>query len=335
MKKEKSIFNYDEGINQILDIAYGFQKSRILLTAMDLGIFDSIADNSKTASEIASDVSANPKSLERLLNALTAIDLLEKKGDKFSNSKASYALLVKGNPNYMSNLSYVDYVWDRWNSLTETVKTGSSSDTINIDKRSEDQIKDFASAIHWRASIQAPDIIRMLSLKNVQSALDLGCGSGVVGMEMLKVNPNIELTLFDSPEVIKIAKSHIDRKNLNGYVKTLEGDLLHDSIGKGYDLVLVSHLLRSYSFNDCLVIIRKVFDAMNMGGTIVIHEVLVNDNKYQPEYAAIQSLQLLVNTLGGDVLSETDVWLMFKESMFSKFRKVDTEFGTSLIFGVK
>lgn len=335
MKRDKSIYNYDNEINDVLDIVYAFRKSRVILTAFEVGIFDAIADKSKNVREIIEHTSTDQSATTKILNALVSMGLLIKSDNRYSNSKTAYALLVKGNPNYMSVLKYFNYVWKKWNDLTEVVKTGKSKNPTDINQRNAEEMNDVISAVHWKAAIQAPEIIKQINLRNVESVLDLGCGTGIFGMEMLKVNPDIELTLFDYPEVIEIAQTHIDRKNLKGMVNTLSGDILTDNIGKGYDLVFLSQVLHNYSMNDNLHIIRKVFDSLNIGGTIVIHESLINGTKDEPEYQAIQSIHFMLLTLGGEILTETDLWLLFKESLFSNFRKEDTDFGSSLIFGTK
>ena len=187
--------------------------------------------------------------------------------------------------------------------------------------------------MNWRASKIAPELVKMIDLQNIETVIDIGCGSGALGMEMLKVNQNIELTLFDYPEVIKITKNHINRKSLSGIVKTLEGDLLNDNIGSGYDLVLLSQVLHAYSIWDNLTILNKVFSAMNHGGTLVVHEYILDEKRTSPDYNALFSLNLLLNTSNGNIMTENDLWMLLTETLFSDFKRVDTEFGTSLIFG--
>ena len=335
MKKEKSIFAYDDEVNKILDLAYAFQKSRVLLTAHELNIFSILGDTSKSAKAISEEIPANKDAVERLLNALVSMDIIDKEGTRYSNTRTSYSLLVRDNPNYMSCLDHINNLSKSWTHLTEAVQEGKPAGRDNNGPRTDKELNQFIAAMHWRATKLAPEIVKNLDLKNIETAIDIGCGSGAIGMEMLKVNPNIDLTLFDFPEVIDITKKHIERKSLTGMVKTLEGDLLDDNIGSGYDLVIISQVLHSYSIWDSLAIMHKVFSAMNYGGTLVVHEFLLDEKRTSPEYNTLFSLNMLLNSGGGNVLTENDLWMLYKESLFSNFRKIDTSFGTALVFGRK
>jgi hypothetical protein len=72
---------------------------------------------------------------------------------------------------------------------------------------------------------------------------------------------------------------------------------------------------------------------MNHGGTLVVHEYILDENRITPEYNALFSLNMLIHTSGGNVMTENDLWMLFKETLFSDFKRVDTNFGTSLLFG--
>lgn len=335
MKSESSLFRFEEKINNILDQSIAFTKSRVLLTAYELDIFTLIGENARSAKEIADEISANHNGVERLMNALVAMELLEKIGRKFRNSKASYTLLVRGNPHYMSNLNHMNFMWDRWTDLTEAVRLGTAIKPVPIYERSEKQINDLMASAHWRDNLFAPELVKMIDLSNVETILDLGCGTGAISMELIKQNPLIHLTLFDYPCIIERTHQHIERKSLGSQISVLKGDITKDDFGKGYDMVLISQVLHRFSVWENLNTLRKVFDALNPGGTVVIHEYLLSESRDKPALAALFSLNMLVTTDTGDVITETDGWLLLRESMFSDIKTEETSFGTYLIIGKK
>jgi len=335
MKRDKMIFKYDEHINLVLEQSIAFTKSRVLLTAFELDIFTILGDTSMTGHEVAQKINASRNGVERLMNALVSLELLEKIGDKFRNTKAAYTLLVKGNPNYMGNLKHFNYIWKRWEGLTEAVINGTATNPERVYERTEEQIDNFLANQHWRSSIQAETIIKFCDIETINRALDLGCGTGVIGMELLKKNPKINLTLFDYPKVTEKTREYVQRKGLYDNVNIISGDMFVDDIGKGYDVVFLSNVLHSYSMMECLKIMRNVFDSLNKGGRVVIHEYLLDEGRDKPEYAALSSLNMLVHTESGDYFTETDIWLFLKESMFSDINKEETNFGSHVIIGTK
>ena len=335
MTKEHPMFHYDSDINQFLELAYSFQKSRVFLTAYELEIFSILGDEYKLSEEVAAEIPADKNAVERLMNALVAIGILTKKAGKFSNTKISNLYLVNTNPNYIGNLRHLNQLWNTWGNLTESVKTGTAVNLVPPDMKTPEQIEDFISAMHWRANLQAPDLIKMLNLSSTTKVLDIGGGSGAYSVEMVKASPHIEAYVLDLPEVIGITEKFIEMKGFKGKVKTIAANFKTDKLGKGYDLIFISHILHSNSFYENFDLLRKVYDALKPGGQIVLQEFLIDDDKTSPMFPTLFSLNMLVNTRAGDVLTETDIWMMLKECWFSGIERKDTPFGTSLVMAKK
>jgi cyclopropane fatty-acyl-phospholipid synthase-like methyltransferase len=189
--------------------------------------------------------------------------------------------------------------------------------------------------MNWRANRQAPELVRFLDLSKVMKALDFGCGSGSFGLELLKHNINIELVLFDFHEIIPFTEKFVERKGFAGLPKILGGNLLTGDIGKDYDLVIVSNVLRYFSFKNCLKILNKIFDALKRKGKIVVQEFLIDNDRTSPVFATFESLRLLLLTEDGDLLTETEILLLLKEAWFSDIKIHQTSYGSTLFIGEK
>ncbi len=358
MKKETSPFGFDEIAEKFFDTVFLSQKSLLLITASELDIFTIIGEDYKTAEEVAEQIPADPRKISRLLNALVANGFLKKSGLKYSNTKETYAYLVRGNSNFIGNLKPYKKIIQRWLELTSVLKNNDDNYPSNL--FTSEELENFLNLMNWRISRQAPEILSKVDLKRVTrvldlgcgsgtlgmevlkyninvelTLLDLGCGSGTLGMEVLKYNINVELTLFDLPEVAEHTKKFVERKGFNDFVKVVAGDLFQDDIGKDYDLVIVSNLLRFYSFRQCLSILNKVFNALKNKGKILINETLFNNDRTQPVFATMQSIDLLLLTPNGDLLTETEVILLLKEAWFSNIVKYETSFGSTVFIGEK
>ena len=113
------------------------------------------------------------------------------------------------------------------------------------------------------------------------------------------------------------------------------GDLLEGDIGTGYDLILLSFVVQNFNIWDNIKLAKKLYEALNYGGRVVIQDLLINDSRTTPEFNALYSLELLATTGEGDTYKMSDIWLMLKEAWFTKIESVNTDFGTSLVFGTK
>ena len=85
----KAISEKNNNFQALREIIYGFQKSRIVLTAFELDIFSALGNGEMSSAEVATRCNTEIRATDRLLNALVAMELLTKKDNKFSNSEVS------------------------------------------------------------------------------------------------------------------------------------------------------------------------------------------------------------------------------------------------------
>jgi ubiquinone/menaquinone biosynthesis C-methylase UbiE len=326
----------DELLNpdQINTLAYSFQKSRVLLTAVKLNIFSILDKHLLQSDEIAQKINSNPRATDRLMNALVAIGLLRKVHGKFYNTETAAKYLVEGKPDFMAGLFHVNTLWNSWSTLTEVVKKGTSLIRKNTDVENN-WLNSFITAMHYRAANQAKIIGLMLELGSVKKMLDVGGGSGAFSYEFMKINPQIELVIFDIPEVIKLTKKYADDYQLINKIKFIEGDYHIDDFGTGYDLILLSAIIHINSFDQNRSLIKKCVDALNSGGRLVIRDFVMSEDRTTPVAGALFSINMLVNTESGDTYTENEIkeWLI--SSGIKTIEKKKTSFGSDLIIGRK
>lgn len=335
MKKEPTPFSFDPIAEAYIERANLYQNSVVFLTATELDLFNEIGYDSLTAEEIASKLEIPVRGLVRLLNALVALNFLRKDGVRYSNNSDGLNYLVRGSPNYIGNFRLFCLAFEKWLNLTKNIKKGTLINEFDFKKLPAEDIESILSFMNWRANRQAPEFVKFLNLSKVMRGLDLGCGPGTFGMEILKYNINIDLTLFDYPEIIEYTRKFIERKGFNGLVHTMQGDFLKDDIGKNYDLIIISNVLRLYSFNDCLRILNKAFDALKYKGKVVVQEILLDTSRIEPVFGTLHSLELFLTTPDGDLLTEPEIILLLKEAWFSEIQKYYTSYNTTVFIGTK
>ena len=71
-------------ISELMDVATGYWKSAVLVSAVELGIFDVLADGPISAAQLSDRLKSAPVQTEEILNALTGLGILEKDRDRFS-----------------------------------------------------------------------------------------------------------------------------------------------------------------------------------------------------------------------------------------------------------
>ena len=142
--------------NTIREFAASFQKSRILLSGFELDIFTNIDEPGSTSIQIANKLRLDEHACERLLNALVSLGFLTKQNNLFINTADSFTFLSKKSSEYIGGLMHTNHLWNTWSNLTQVVKTGKSAHSTDINERGEEWLFPFITAMHDRATKQAP-----------------------------------------------------------------------------------------------------------------------------------------------------------------------------------
>ena len=317
----------------IMELATAFQRSRPLLTAFELDLFTALAADARTSDEVAATLGTDPRATDRLMNALVALGLLEKRDGRFGNAPLSATYLVKGRPGYMAGLGHTNHLWNTWSRLTDVVRTGEPAVAAGINDRGGDWLRAFIAAMHFRAKQNASEVVSLLDLDGVSRLLDLGGGSGAYAMAFARAGRGISAVVFDLPNVVPLTKMYVAQEGLTAEVTTATGDYLTAPLGTGYDMVFMSAVIHSHSADDNRLLMRKAAAALNPGGQIVVQDFLVNEERDGPLLPALFALNMLVGTPEGDTYTESEVRAWLTEAGCRSVARKDTTLGTNLVIG--
>src|SRR5947209_2267314 len=103
----------------ILDLLHAFRCSKVMLVAVNLGVFDSLTNGPKSSAVLAQELKANSDALERLLDACVGLRLLDCDDHGYRNTPMASAYLCSNSPARMTG--YIRYsndmVWKLWGNL--------------------------------------------------------------------------------------------------------------------------------------------------------------------------------------------------------------------------
>jgi hypothetical protein len=302
------------GFEQIMSMVRGFQVAKMLMVAVDLGLFDFLAEP-KSAVETAAWLKANPRATGIFLNGLAALGLVDKGLDYFNNSELASRYLVRGSENYRGAIvKHIEHTWERgWNDLKDTVLVGHPP-AVETEKwvdgrpeRDEGEVRAFIWGMHAIARDLAPQVAARLDLTGVRRLLDLGGGPATYAINFAQANPGLTATVFDLPMPIEIARENIAKNGLTDRVGTLAGNFLNDDIGTGYDFIWVSQILHSHDEGQCKLIIGKAVAALAPGGTLAIQDFYLNADGASPTGPAMFGVHMLAVTPRGRAYTHAEV----------------------------
>ncbi|MDN5099640.1 class I SAM-dependent methyltransferase [Aliarcobacter butzleri] len=313
-----------QNINNYLSLLLVQQKTEILELALELKIFKLIEENINTIFIISSKININEHKTKILLASLVFMELLEVNQDKYLNTKFAKEAFIYGTSSYCGDifLHRKQLAENGKKMMKSMFKEKKELEEIKIAKLWADASKKFLK--QEQKNLIAPmavDIIKNLKeFSSLNKILDLGCSSGVIGLEITKNHPNIKTTLFDYEEVTNITKEHINEYNLQNRVFVLSGDIEKNDIGKNYDLIWCSNIF--YFFKDKKNVIKKIYDALNPNGILVSCHVEIDTKNSLDENSFFYFLSL--NLQGKNILKPMELSDIFEEVGFKSINSYTT-----------
>ena len=287
---------------ELLETSGFFWKTCVLHTAVKMDLFTVIGDKRPTAGEIAQKVDGVVNGVERLLNALVAMELLDKQNETFINTSSGRELLAKDSPRYLGHIiMHHHHLLESWSKLDQAVKSGQPQRTRSSYSKEE-----------WRESFLmgmglAPQIVPVIDVSNRQHLLDLGGGPGTYAIHFCLNNQNMKATVFDLPTTRPFAEKTIQQFKLADRIDFMDGNYLEDPVEGRYDVAWLSHILHGEGPENCRMIIQKAVDALEPGGMIIIHDFILNNSMDGPLFPALFSLNMLLGTESGQSYSEEQI----------------------------
>ena len=132
----------------------------------------------------------------------------------------------------------------------------------------------------------------------VASLMDIGCGSGVYGIEMAKQHPHLRVGLMDLKEMCVEVDKYIAADRVGDRVRSIAVDMFHEAWPTGFEAHFFANVFHDWPTETNKLLAKKSFDALPSGGRIFLSEILMDDGGTGPWPAASFSLLMLIGTLG-------------------------------------
>jgi O-methyltransferase domain/Dimerisation domain len=307
---------------KLLGLSGSYWNACTLHAGVKLDIFTILGSQSLNARAIAKKVKGNIRGVTMLLNALAAMHLLTKQGDRYTNATAAQTFLSKDSPDYLGfMILHHHHLMPSWSRLDKGVLTGKPIRTRA--SFGDGEVREaFLMGMFNMAMNLAPRIAASLDLSNRSHLLDLGGGPGTYAIHFCLKNPNLKATVYDLPTTRPFAEKTIHQFGLSRRIGFQEGNYLTEAISGRFDIVWLSQILHGEGLEDCQGIVQKGASVLEPGGLILVHEFLLNNEMDGPLFPAIFSLNMLVGTPRGQSYSEQDVRDMLAKAGARDIRRI-------------
>jgi acetylserotonin N-methyltransferase len=281
------------------------------MTAADeLGIFRSLGDAGLTTDQLAGSHGLDPRALAILLAALASSNLIEMREGKWRALPPARTWLHPEAEGYWGG--FLNGFRDRnplHAQLVEAMKTGKRPDAFRSGapewergEMSDVAAQRIASFMHSHSMAPARGAAAQSVFGEVRHLMDVGCGSGVYGIEIARAHPNLKVTLLDLAAMATEAGNYVARYGVADRVGTAACNMFTEEWPQGGsggpDAHFFANVFHDWSVETNRLLAQKSFAALPSGGRILLSEILMDDDGTGPWHAAAFSLLMLVGTLG-------------------------------------
>ena len=317
---------------EIFQLGY-YWETKILLTAVRLDLFSTLDGRRRTAQDIASRIEAHGPTLELLLNALVAMQLLTKEGETYGNSQTAQKHLVRHSAQFIGHLLLLhDAEWNNWGRLEETIRSGRRSVDRHIFETDPELGGNVLAVLHRIGRQSGPDFAKRLQLSGPIRMLDLGGGAGTNAIAFCHICGELTATVFDLPATLRLTEKTVKDAGLESRIALLPGDFNKDPLGGPYDLVLMSDILHYQSCDMNEALVRKVFDHLAPGGRLVMKDRFLDEAGTGPAWTTAFAVHILVNTQEGGCYKIADAINWMTKAGFVSAVELEK---TAVVQGVK
>jgi SAM-dependent methyltransferase len=296
-------------------LASGHAEARAIQTALKLGIFDMLEHSPLDDAGLAAAISANRRATALIANAMVALELLDKRANRYSLTEASRRYLLRSSAEYLGGLILFDEaIFQTWTNLEQTIRTGLPARATDMFQSRPEETERFILAMDslTRARGDPAYVANRLDLSKVSRVADLGGGPGTYTVALLRRWPHLRAAIYDLPATLEVARKILAEREPAALARIdlVRVDYLYDEIPGPCGALFMSNIIHNEDETDNAQLFRKCFRALESGGMLIVKDHIMNADLTQPTPGAIFALYLLLTTRGRDYsFDEVSRWL--------------------------
>jgi hypothetical protein len=291
----------------ILQSAFGFWSSKVLLTAVEFDVFTRLDTGQMTGAELGRAIGLHPRGIADFFDALLAMGFLEREGDgasaKYSNTPAGRLYLDRKSPRYVGGILTMlnARLFKFWDDLPEALRTGKPQNETKHGQQGvfeaiyQDpaRLEQFMGGMTGLSRINFEAFAAKFDFSRYETLCDVGGATGLLCMEVAKRHPHLRCVTFDLPVVEPIARKHVAASGLDAKITIASGDFFKDPLPKA-DIVTMGMILHDWNLEKKMQLIRAAHDALPSGGAFVAIEALIDDARRENVFGLLMSLNMLI-----------------------------------------
>tara|TARA_R110000850_G_scaffold6769_10_gene25951 strand:- start:1375 stop:2511 length:1137 start_codon:yes stop_codon:yes gene_type:complete len=271
------------------DLIAGFVYTQIVHVYVRAGLIGYLREAPRREKDIAIFAELGEQATDRLLRAGAALDLVEspqpglwtlgQTGAELSANEGAMAMIRHHELLYgdmADPMALLGQPGGENSSLSQFWTYAASGEADDRDSRPYSDLMAATQPMVWQ------QILPKYDFGQHRRMLDIGGGSGAFAEAVAGIAPNLELAIFDLPDVVPLAQSRFAGSLLETRVAVHPGSFRHDPIPQGHDLVTLVRILHDHDDPVVSALLPRIYQALPAGGRLLIVEPMAGTRGAEP-----------------------------------------------------
>ncbi|HZP12674.1 MAG TPA: methyltransferase [Nevskiaceae bacterium] len=332
----------------ILQTATAFWPSKVLLSAVGVGLFSALGKSALTAEELGRKLGLHPRGWYDFFDSLVALKFLERDGDgpsaRYRNTLDTATFLDKASPAYIGGIADMmnTRLYRFWGDLETALKTGKPQNELKHSGKSmfEELYSDPArlgTFLEAMSGFQGGNFMALaekFDWRRYKTVTDVGGALALLSRVVASRHAHLTFSSFDLPVVAPHAEKHVRAANMSERIKIVSGDFFKNALPKA-DVVTMGNILHDWNLDGKKMLIRKAYEALPAGGALIAIENVIDDARRENAFGLMMSLNMLIEF--GDAFDYTgaDFRTWCADAGFKRFETIPLAGPTSAAIAYK
>lgn len=270
----------------LFDLVAGFSYTQVLLAAVESGCVELLAQGPIEAADLARHAGLSEDASLRLLRAAAAIGIAQEVRSGSGGPGwmlGRHGAALRGNEGALAmirhhRLLYADLADPlellRRDRLESTALSRFWTYARDAEAGGDREASAYSQLMSASQAAVSDEVLAAHDFSRHRALLDIGGGHGAFLMAAGGACPNLDLGLFDLPDVVSGAREALAARLGAGRVALHSGSFLTDELPRGYDCVSLVRILHDHDDEPAMRLLGNIRAAIEPGGTLVIAEPL-------------------------------------------------------------
>jgi hypothetical protein len=292
---------------RIMEVGMAFWPAKVLLSAIELGLFTRLGANALTGRELRTALELHARADPDFFDALVALRFLDRDGAgpdaRYKNTPETALFLDRHSPRFMGGFLEMANarLYRFWGDLSEALRTGRPQNEIKHSGKPmfaelysrPERLEQFMDAMAGISAGNFRAFAEKFDFSRYRTLCDVGGATGQLSVLVAERHPHVRCISADLPEATRIAERKVAATGLADRVSARALDFFADPLPTA-DVITMGMILHDWNLEKKKQLVRKAYDALPAGGAFAVIENLIDDDRRENAFGLMMSLNMLI-----------------------------------------